>query len=166
MWMAFQLYYLMFRQVFTSDSKFLQILAGDISDQLLSLVSCVSTALFKYTRAKHGVVKNRYPDSVIVNCTFFFQYQRQGSNPQWKAKGEAEQLLDLLLAYNYTSTGQRFLEDSWLNVNESDPMLYAVKTRMIDFMTELESGDVNVNSTIHLVSVLCYIYIVLYQLTT
>ena len=32
-------------------------------------------------------------------------------------------------------------------------MLYAVKTRMVDFMTELESGEVNVNSTIDLVSV-------------
>ena len=37
-------------------------------------------------------------------------------------------------------------------------MLYAVKTRMVDFMKELESGEVNVNSTIDLVSVSCHIY--------
>ena len=81
------------------------------------------------------------------------QYRLQSSDPQWSGKGDIEKLLDLLLTYNYTSTGQRFLEDSWLNVNESDPMLYAVKTRMVEFMTELESGEVNVNSTIDLVSV-------------
>ena len=92
---------------------------------------------------------------VLINYTshkICSQYRLQSSDPQWSGKGDIEKLLDLLLTYNYTSTGQSFLEDSWLNVNETDPILYAVKTRMVDFMTELESGEVNVNSTIDLVS--------------
>lgn len=61
-------------------------------------------------------------------------------------------LLDLLLAYDYESTGRDFLENSWLKIDEKEPVLNAVKTRMVKFMSDLESGAVTVNSTIDLVS--------------